>query len=139
MSQSNAQVGYALYFIDVLACLLFCVTLALVTARFGRETSIALDLPELAREASTGAELSAPAIALRPAGAGESGEWSIFYESEPVTLEELGARLRSSPPPSVIVRSESSALSRVIAVAHDAGVLDIQLAYELQRGEGAER
>ena len=49
-----------------------------------------------------------------------------------VSLEELEARLRSEPPPSVVVRAEESSLARVIAIAHGAGVHDIQLAYAVE-------
>ena len=130
MSDSASPLGVGLYFVDVLACALFCITLALAGARFGREASVAIDLPELERSATRGAALSAPSVAVR--GAGPAAE--LFFEGEPVTLEALEARLRAAPPPAVVVRSEESMLSRVIAVAHAAGVSDIQLAYEATTG-----
>ena len=34
------------------------------------------------------------------------------------------------PPPSLLVRSEQSLLAQVIALAHTAGVHDVQVAYE---------
>ena len=129
--QSSSLLGYGLYFIDVLACLLFCVTLALVTARFGRETSVDLELPELAASGAVGGDLAGPSISLRT----RDGALELFLEDEPVSLEELEARLRSAPPASVVVRSEDSALAEVIGIAHAAGVHDIELAYGVERGE----
>ena len=40
------------------------------------------------------------------------------------------ARLQAAPPPSLVVRSEQSMLAQVIALAHTAGVHDVQVAYE---------
>jgi hypothetical protein len=128
-AQSTSLLGYGLYFIDVLACLLFCITLALVGARFGREQTVALELPRLPRTDGGGSDLSGPTIALR--GEGEALE--IFLDDERVTADELAARLEEAPAPSVVVRSEASALTRVIGIAHAAGVRDIQLAYETAR------
>lgn len=130
-STSKSPLGVGLYFIDVLACLLFCLTLALVSARFGRETSLAIELPELAGAEVPGAALSAVSLAVR--GVGPDAQ--IFLEGEPIGLDALEARLRASPPPAVVVRSETTMLAQVIAAAHDAGVTDIQLAYEQARGE----
>ena len=129
-AQSTSLLGYGLYFIDVLACLLFCITLALVGARFGREQTVALELPRLERTDGGGSDLSGPTIALR--GEGEALE--IFLDDERVTMDDLAARLEGEPVPSVVVRSEASSLTRVIGIAHDAGVRDIQLAYETSRG-----
>ena len=53
-AQSTSLLGYGLYFIDVLACLLFCITLALVGARFGREQSVELELPRIEQSAVEG-------------------------------------------------------------------------------------
>jgi hypothetical protein len=133
-AQSTSLLGYGLYFIDVLACLLFCITLALVGARFGREQTVALELPHMEQTDGGGSDLSGPSIALR--GEGEALE--IFLDSERVTLDELAARLEEAPVPSVVVRSEASSLTRVIGIAHAAGVHDIRLAYETARG-GKER
>lgn len=133
-AQSTSLLGYGLYFIDVLACLLFCITLALVGARFGREQTVALELPRMERTDGGGSDLSGPSIALR--GEGEALE--IFLDGEPVTLDELATRLEGAPVPSVVVRSEASSLTRVIGIAHAAGVYDIQLAYETARS-GKER
>ena len=132
MSAATSPLGVGLYFIDVLACLLFCITLALAGARFGREASLEIELPELDASAAAGAVLSAPALSVRGAG----DEAVIFFEGERVTLADLEARLRAATPLAVVVRSEESALSRVIAVAHAAGVADIQLAYEAARSGG---
>ena len=122
-----SPLGLGLYFIDVLACLLFCLTLALVGARFGREVSVPLDLPRLPRSPAAGSELSGAAIAVRSG----AGGLEFFYEDERVSFEELEARLSAAPPPAVVVRSEESAVARVIGVAHAAGVRDIRLAYEV--------
>ena len=126
-----SPLGLGLYFIDVLACLLFCLTLALVGARFGREVSVPLDLPQLPRSATAGSDISGAAIVVRSA----DGGLELLYEDERVSFQELEARLTAAPPPSVIVRSETSAVARVIGAAHAAGVRDIRLAYELARGE----
>ena len=126
-----SPLGLGLYFIDVLACLLFCLTLALVGARFGREVSVPLDLPRLPPSTAAGSDISGAAIAVR---SGEDG-LEFFYEDERVSFQQLEERLTSAPPPSVIVRSEESAVARVIGAAHAAGVRDIRLAYEVARGE----
>lgn len=125
-AQSTSLLGYGLYFIDVLACLLFCITLALVDARFGREQTVPLDLPRMAPTPQAGADLPTTAVSVRSSAAGQE----IFYEDERVTLDELEVRLRHAPPPSIVVRSEESTLARVIAIAHGAGVHDIELAYD---------
>jgi biopolymer transport protein ExbD len=129
-----SSVGFGLYFIDVLACLLFCLTLALVGARFGREQTVAVELPRMEAADRTGPDLAARTIALRS----EGDALEIFLGDTRVSLEELEARLRREPPASVVVRAEESSLARVIAIAHGAGVHDIQLAYALARaGEGS--
>jgi len=126
-----SPLGLGLYFIDVLACLLLCLTLALVGARFGREVSVPLELPSLPRSAGAGSDISSAAIVVRSAQDG----FEFFYEGERVSLEELEERLTAEPPPSVLVRSEGSAVARVIGAAHAAGVRDIRLAYEVANGE----
>jgi biopolymer transport protein ExbD len=126
MSGAASPLGYALYFIDVLACLLFCLTLALVGARFSREVTLPVDLPRLPESAAAGSALDAADIALRAAPAGPE----LFYEGERVSFEELEARLAGTPPAAVVVRAEASTLARVIGAVHAAGVRDIQLAYE---------
>jgi len=133
--RSSSLLGYGLYFIDVLACLLFSITLALLGARFGHEVTVPVDLPRTESPAGAGTDVTAPTIALRAEGA----DLRIYLGDEPVTLEELAQRLEASPPPSVVVRSEDSLLSSVIAAAHAAGVPDIQLAYELVRRGGESR
>ncbi len=127
MSTSAPPLGRGLYFIDVLAGLLFCLTLALVGTRFSREVTVPVELPTLPDESeAAGADLSGSTIVLRRAGE----DVEVFYEGEPVSFEELSARLATAPPPSVVVRSETSPLARVIGAAHAAGVHDIRLAYE---------
>ena len=127
-AQSTSLLGYGLYFIDVLACLLFCLTLALVGARFSREVTVPVELPTLPDDASeaAGVDLSGSTIVLRRSG----GDVEVLYEGEVLSFEELSARLANAPPPSVVVRSETSPLARVIGAAHAAGVHDIRLAYE---------
>ena len=127
---AQASMGVGLYFIDVFACTLFCLTLALVGARFGHEVTVPVDLPRMDASAASGSDLSGPSIALRL----REGEIELFFEDDPVSFEELTQRLRDAPPPSVVVRSEESMLARVIGAAHAAGVHDIRLAYETARG-----
>ncbi len=127
---AQASMGVGLYFIDVFACALFCLTLALVGARFGNEMTVPVDLPRMDAPAAKGSDLSGPSIAVRL----HEGEIELFFEEEPVSFEELERRLRDAPPPSIVVRSEQSALARVIGTAHAAGVHDIRLAYETARG-----
>jgi biopolymer transport protein ExbD len=125
-ARSTSLLGYGLYFIDVLACLLFCITLALVGARFGREQTVAVDLPRAERAEGSGSDLSALTITLRREG--EALE--LFLDDQPVDFDELTRRLGRAPVPAVVVRSEASSLTRVIGIAHAAGVHDIQLAYD---------
>ncbi len=126
MSARTAPMGFAIYFIDVLACLLFCLVLALVGARFGTERTLDLALPELPDRVEAGSDLSGTTIDVRS----EDGRTQIALDGDLVSLEELEARLAASPPPSVVLRAEGSVLSGVIASVHGAGVHDIRLAYE---------
>ena len=126
-----------LYFIDVLACSLFCLTLALVGARFQRDHAVEIELPEFAAvpaHEATGASLDAETITIRSTAAGPE----FFLGDEAVSLGQLESRLRDAPPLAVLIRAESSALSEVISAAHGAGVHDIQLAYELDARGGEE-
>jgi hypothetical protein len=134
-AQSTSLLGYGLYFIDVLACLLFCITLALVGARFGREQTLELELPRMQQSGGSGSDLSGPTIAVR--GEGEALE--IFLDGERVGIDELAERLSRAHVASVVVRSEASSLTRVIGIAHTAGVRDIQLAYQTARGGSSAR
>ncbi len=127
MSAGRAPLGAGLYFIDVLACLLFCLVLALVGARFGHEHSVELDLPELASAQKGGASLTERQIALRE----RDGRVEVWLDGEPLSLEELALRLETETPPAVVVRSETSLLSRVVGIAHDAGVRQIELTYDV--------
>jgi hypothetical protein len=126
-----SPLGLGLYFIDVLACLLFCLTLALVGARFGREVSVPLELPRLQRSAAAGSDIAGAAIVVRAT----EGGFEFRYEGERMSFQQLEKLLNAAPPPSVIVRSETSAVARVIGAAHAAGVRDIRLAYEVASGE----
>ena len=129
---ASPGLGRGLYFVDVLACLLFCLTLALVGARFDRERTVEVDLPQLHRSAAPGSGLVAATVTLRGSGDGVA----ILLEDEELSFGELRARWAELPPPAVVVRAEDSPLGRVVALAHEAGVADIQLAYELARGAG---
>lgn len=126
MSAGLPGLGRGLYFVDVLACLLFCLTLALVGARFDEERTVEVELPSLRSEGSAGAELVAASLTLR--GAGESLE--ILLDGEPLSVDELRARWAGEPPPAVLVRAEDSPLGRVVGLAHEVGVSEILLAYE---------
>jgi biopolymer transport protein ExbD len=128
VSESASPLGSSLYFIDVLACMLFAITLALAGARFEREADVPVDLPRMERAEGRAPALQAPAVTLR---GGADGSVQVYLEGELLELEELGDRLRAAPPPAVVVRSESSTLARVVAIAHEAGVRDIQIAYEV--------
>jgi hypothetical protein len=126
---ANVGLGRGLYFVDVLACLLFCLTLALAGARFDRERTVAVDLPELRRGEAPGADLVAATVTLRGAG----DELAIFLDEEPTSLAQLRARWAELPPPAVVLRAEDSALGRVVALAHEVGVEAIELAYDVKR------
>lgn len=130
MSAPASPLGHGLYFIDVLACLLFCLTLALVGARFGREVTVPVELPRLPQSAEAGTDLSGAAIVVRTTEAGVE----LYYEEERMSFEELESVLASRPPAAVVVRAEASAVARVIGAAHAAGVREIQLAYEKSAG-----
>jgi biopolymer transport protein ExbD len=132
-AQSSSLLGYGLYFIDVLACLLFCVTLALVGARFGQESTVELALPEIEAGAGTGSDLTGATVTLRSV----DGALELTLDGEPVDWEQLAHRLEAAPMSSLIVRSEASSLTRVIALAHGAGVHDIQLAYANAKDTGS--
>jgi len=126
-AQSTSLLGYGLYFIDVLACLLFGVTLALVGARFGQERTVAIDLPDVAQARGVGADVPSATITLRA----EGDALEVFLNGDPIGFDELAERLERDSVPSVVVRSEESSLTRVIGIAHAAGVHDIQLAYQV--------
>jgi biopolymer transport protein ExbD len=130
MSTPRPPLGSGLYFLDVLACLLFAIVLALVGARFGSERTVDLELPELAAEDGPGAALAEREIAIRESPEG----LELWLDGEAVSLEDLRARLAAAPPPSIVVRSEASALSEVVGLAHEAGVAQIELAYEAKKG-----
>ncbi|NNL68176.1 MAG: biopolymer transporter ExbD [Myxococcales bacterium] len=126
MSGNGSPVGYALYFIDVLACLLFCITLTLVGARFSSETMVPVDLPELAPTAGTVGRDEAISVTLRE----ERGEVRFYLGDRAVSFQALGDAFRREPKPTVRIRAEETALARVIGLAHENGVHDIELAYE---------
>jgi biopolymer transport protein ExbD len=125
--------GVGLYFIDIFACTLFCLSLALVGARFSREIAIEIELPELARAGSDIGAASPLAVTLRSV----EGETEIFWEDERVTFSELRTRLAAASPHALLFRMEASEFTRAVDLAHSAGVRDIQIAYEApQSGAG---
>ena len=131
MSAAPSPTGLALYFIDVLACLLFCLAMALVGARFGREVTVPLELPRLDGSDAPGSDLASTVIHVRSVSATPE----FYLEDDPVSFESLTSQLAAAPPLSVVVRAEASAVARVIGAAHAAGVEDIQLAYEVRKKE----
>ncbi len=132
MSAPRSPLGSGLYFLDVLACLLFAIVLALVGARFGSEQTVDLELPELAASDGPGASLAEREIAIRESPDG----LELWLDGERMSLDELRERLAAAPPPSIVVRSEASALSEVVGLAHEAGVVQIELAYETRSKRG---
>lgn len=134
MSTASAAPGFGLYFIDILACMVFCLTLALVSARFGRETTVEIALPELEGASPAHDELTAPSISLR----NEAGGVTRFYwEQEVVSLATLRERLAGGGFERVVVRVEESPFTEVVASAKAAGVHDIDIAYEVRAASGA--
>ena len=132
---SGAPLGRGLYFIDVLSCLVFGLTLALATARFGTEQTVEIELPEAERVQSRGSQLTAREIRVRS----DANGVVLELDGELLSFEELEVRLRDAPPPAVVVRSEASVLGRVMALAHAAGVRDVELAYEAVENRGGRR
>jgi len=135
VSSASAPPGFGLYFIDILACMVFCLTLALVSARFGHETAVEVSLPQLEGASPTHGELTAPAISLR---SDPEGETRFYWERERVTLETLRERLEHGAFERIVVRMERSPFTEVVSSARAAGVQDIDIAYELQRVGPAE-
>jgi hypothetical protein len=133
--QSSSLLGYGLYFIDVLACLLFCVTLALVGARFGNERTLEISLPEIERSEGTGSDLTGTTITLRVDG----DQLELTLDGEAIALDDLGEHLSAAGTPAVVVRSEASSLARVIGIVHGAGVHDIRLAYAVRSDRSGPR
>ena len=132
---AGAPLGRGLYFIDVLSCLVFGLTLALATARFGAERTVEIELPEAARTQSRGSQLTAREIRVRS----DADGILLELDGEPLSFEELEVRLRDAPPPAVVVRSEASVLGRVMALAHAVGVRDVELAYQAVEKRGGAR
>jgi len=125
MSAAGSPLGYGVYFLDVLACTLFCLAFTLVSARTSRETSVPVELPRAEGDSSPGSALPAASLVVR----GDAASPEFLLDGEPVGLAELEARLRSRPPAALRVRGEDSPLVRAIAIAHAAGVFEIELAY----------
>ena len=131
---SASPVGYGLYYIDVLACLLFCIVLTLVGARFSSETMVPVELPELAGSAGLAGEDEAVSVTIRS----EGGRTRFYLEDRPLSFEALGRALRSEPPAALRIRAEETDLARVIGLAHESGVHAIELAYETRAPRGAQ-
>jgi len=127
----RSPVGFGLYFIDVLACLLFCITLTLVGARFSSERTVPVNLPELAGSAGLAGAAEAVSVTIRR----EEGRTRFYLEERALSFEALAAALREAPPSALRIRAEETALARVIGLAHASGVHDIELAYQT-RSEG---
>lgn len=122
--------GLGLYFIDIFSCVLFCLTLALVGARFGRETTLPITLPQVEKADRGIGDLPETTLTLR--------EGEIYWQDEAVEESELEARLVAEAPPAVVLRMEASVFTRALAAARAAGVSDIRVAYEIV-GPGGER
>jgi len=128
---ARSPIGFGLYFIDVLACLLFAITLTLVGARFSHETTVPVNLPDLAGAAGLAGEPEAVLLTIRR----EGGRTHYYLEDRSISFEALGALLGSEPPEALRIRAEETALARVIGLAHASGVHDIELAYETRARE----
>jgi hypothetical protein len=135
MSAAASPLGYGLYFLDVLACTLFCLAFALAGARGPRERAIPVELPRAVAAEAVGSGLAGASLVVR----GDPQAPELLLDGEPVDLATLEARLRSAPPASLRVRAEDSPLARAIALAHSAGVLQIELAYADARAEAGSR
>jgi biopolymer transport protein ExbD len=127
----RSPVGFGLYFIDVLACLLFCITLVLVGARFSHETTVPVELPELAGSAGVASEPEARSVTIRR----EAGITRYYLEDRALSFDALGRALRAEPPATLRIRAEETTLARVIGLAHESGIHDIELAYETRARE----
>jgi len=123
---ARSPVGFGLYFIDVLASLLFAITLALASARFSHETTVPVNLPELAGEAGLEAAPESVSVTIRR----EDGRPRYYLDDRPLSFEALGERLRAASPAALRIRAQETALGRVIGLAHESGIHDIELAYE---------
>jgi len=130
---ARSPVGFGLYFIDVLASLLFAITLALSSARFSHETTVPVKLPELAGQAGRDPAPETVSVTIRR----EHGRARYYLEDHALSFEALAARLRAAPPAALRIRAEETALGRVVGLAHESGIHDIELAYE-KRGRASE-
>jgi hypothetical protein len=135
MSAAASPLGYGLYFLDVLACTLFCLAFALAGARGPRELAIPVELPRAEAARAVGSGLAGASLVVR----GDPAAPELLLDGERVDLATLEARLRRAPPPALRIRAEVSPLGRAIALAHAAGVLEIELAYADARAGGGSR
>ena len=117
--------GFGIYFIDIFACALFALTLTLVSARFGRETQVPIDLPEMADGGDAPSAVPPVSITLRE----RDGSTRVYWADEAIADDELVARLRRERPPAVEIRMDASPLTHVLAAIKEAGVEDVRVAY----------
>jgi hypothetical protein len=122
----GAPLGYGLYFLDVVACALFCLSFALVGAQRAREVAAPVESPrETAPARAPGSALAGASLLVR----GSVAAPELLLDGEALDLASLEARLREAPPAALRIRSEDSLLARAVAVAHAAGVAEIELGY----------
>ena len=124
--RARSPTAFGIYFIDIFACALFALTLTLVSARFGRETHVPIDLPEV-DEAAGPAPAAVPPVAITLRG--EEGRTVLYWADEVLGDDELAARLAREQPPAVEIRMDASPLTHVLAAVHEAGVEDVRVAY----------
>ena len=117
--------AFGIYFIDIFACVLFALTLTLVSARFGRETHVPIDLPETSSQGAAPAEVTPVAITLRD----EEGQTRVYWNDETISDDELIARLDRTHPPAIEIRMDASPLTHVLAAVQEAGIEDVRVAY----------
>jgi hypothetical protein len=132
MKAAGAPLGYGLYFLDVLACTLFCLAFTLVAARPASEVAVAIELPRASDVRMPGTGLPAASLVVR----GSLAAPELLLDGEAIDLASLEVRLRAAPPAALRIRSEDSPLARAVAAAHAAGVPEIELAYADPRSVG---
>jgi len=120
--------SFGLYFIDIFACVLFCLTLALVGARFGRETTLPVSLPQIQKAQGEIGDLPEATLTLR--------EGLVYWQDELVPEDDIEARLIAEAPPALVLRMEASAFTRALAAARAAGVFDVRVAYDVAKSGG---
>ncbi|NRA00468.1 MAG: hypothetical protein HRU01_28615 [Myxococcales bacterium] len=132
MNTGSRGTNVSLYFLDVLACLLFCLAIALAGAHFGREHSVDLELPVATPTEASGESLGSTEIHVWM----EEGVEIIELDGVRMSAVDLERALRATAPGSVLIRATASPLSRVVGFAHAAGVRNIELAYRSESEAG---